>query len=100
MYLPTAQVEKAVHQLQDSKAICQMESAACPRLSQRGCKVGRGGSRGEIDYTCYVHSEQRDSGCALKVFWVLTGEVFPRRCVQLRGVSLNCVNGNLNLEKC
>lgn len=69
MYLPSAQVEKAVHQLRDSKAICQMESAACPRLSQRGCKVGRGGSRGEIDYTCYVHSERRDSGCALKVFF-------------------------------
>lgn len=63
MYLPSAQVEKAVHQLQDSKAICQMESAACPRVSRRGWKVGRGGSRGEIDYTCYM----RDSGSALKV---------------------------------
>lgn len=28
MYLPSAQVEKAVHQLQDSEAICQMKSAA------------------------------------------------------------------------
>lgn len=65
MYLPSAQVEKAVHQLQDSKAICQMESAACPRLSWRGWKVGRGGDGGEIDFTRYV----QNTGCTLKALF-------------------------------
>lgn len=78
MYLPSAQVEKAVHQLQDSKAICQTESAAYPRLPSVGAG-GRGTKRGEIDPTHYMDSNQVYSA-VVKVFqhiyWVLTCEAF------------------------